>query len=112
MNRDVWLRVRGTATNKDYTMIFLGCIPLGCQANDGCNRKSTLLGEVSVQCRFPVSAIKPMFRIGSRSEGGIAEVCFHCLHALCVEGSERRHNVGLTEDESEYLTEDESEAAD
>lgn len=99
LRNHVWLRVMGTATDKDYAMTFLGCIPLGCQAN-GCNRKSMLLGKVSVQCRFPASAIKPMFRIGSRWEGNTekAEVCFHCLHALCVEGSERWQKLGLTED--------------
>ena len=72
----VWLRVRGRATDKDYQMSFLGHLPLGCQAN-GCRRESMLLGKASVQCRFPASAIKPMFRIGSRWEGSTetAEVC-------------------------------------
>ena len=93
-NHDVWLRVNEcTARQKEYCVIFLGCIPLGCQAN-GCSRESVLLGKVLVQCCFPASAFKPMFRIGDHYPGNSdaeherAEVCFHCLHALCVGGRE------------------------
>ena len=94
-NHDVYLRVKGTARQKTYCVIFLGCLPLGCQAN-GCSRESVLLGKVLVQCCFPASAFKPMFRIGSHIEK--AEVCFHCLHALCVEGKERWQKCGLTQE--------------
>ena len=89
----VWLQVGGTATEEQYSVMFLGYVRLGCQAN-GCKRKSKLLGEVSEPCRFPAKAIKPMFRIGDHYPGNSdaeherAQVCFHCLHALCVGGRE------------------------
>lgn len=80
------LKVMGKAACNFYSMDYLGLIPLGCQAN-GCQRKSILLGNVPVQCCFPASARKRVFRISCALSycpaEQISEVCFHPLHALC-----------------------------